>query len=141
MRRRNFIKLTSLGIAALALPAFGAYSTSTQEALTGIIFNEFHFLKIDPKGVEQFVKDYYTLMGTKQRFYISLKTKAYYLFKVDSDKSQLIRTLTTLYLLSTDFFLNRMDESKEVKYLGWYNPHKTPCANPFSSIYYPTAVS
>ena len=139
MRRRSFLKIAGFGTAALALPVLGAYSVSVEEALAGIIHQEFHFLKLDPRGVRQFVADYFRLTAANKQSYMNLKTKAYYLFKIDSARSQLVRTLTTLYLLSTDFFQNRMDERREVKYLGWYNPYKTPCANPFSSIYYPPA--
>lgn len=141
MRRRSFLKLAGLGIVALALPAFGAYSTSVEDAMAGIIHQEFHFLKLDPKGVRQFVADYYKMTGANRQFSMNLKTKTYYVFNINSERSQLVRTLTNLYLMSTDFFQNRMDESKQVKYLGWYNPHKTPCANPFSSIYYPPATA
>ncbi|MBF9236507.1 hypothetical protein I2I05_03775 [Hymenobacter sp. BT683] len=141
MRRRSFLQLVGLGAAAVAVPAGVAYSASVEDALAGIILHEFHFLKIDRTGVDEFVADYYKRTGANQQFFLNVKTKAYYLLKIDSERSQLVRTLTTLYLLSTDFFLNRMDERKEVKYLGWYNPHKTPCANPFSALYYPPAAS
>jgi hypothetical protein len=137
MRRRSFLQLLGLGTAAVVVPTVGVSSASVENALAGIILNEFHFLKIERKGVEQFVADYYRMTGANKQFFMNVKTKAYYFLKVDSERSQLVRTLTQLYLMSTDFFQNRMDESKEVKYLGWYNPHKTPCANPFSSIYYP----
>jgi hypothetical protein len=32
-----------------------------------------------------------------------------------------------------------MDESKIVKYLGFFDPYLRPCANPFSEVYYPSA--
>src|SRR5687767_14379423 len=141
MRRRNFLQLLGLGTAAVAVPTVGVAASSVENALAGIILNEFSFLKIDRKGVDQYVADYYRMTGADKQFFMNVKTKAYYFLKIDSERSQLVRTLTQLYLMSTDFFQNRMDESKEVKYLGWYNPHKTPCANPFSSIYYPPVVS
>lgn len=141
MRRRKFLKLAGFGTIALALPTFAAYSASVEDALAGIILNEFPFLKLDRAGVKQFVADYYKLTGANRQLTMNLKTKTYYFLKVGSEQSQLVRTLTHLYLISTDFFVHRMDESREVKYLGWYSPHKTPCANPFSAIYYPQAVS
>ncbi len=141
MRRRNFVKLASLGTAALALPAFVAYSASTEHALAGIIINELHFLKLNPKGVNEFVAEYCRLSGDLKQSTMKMKVKAYYFLKVDAERSQFVRTLTDKYLMSTDFFRNRMDESKEVNYLGLYNPHKTPCSNPFSAIYYPPVLS
>jgi len=140
MRRRNFLTLAGLGTVALALPILSTYSSSVQEAMVGIIHNEFHFLKLDPQGVKRFVADYCRLNGLGKQLTMNLKTKTYRLLKVDAEHSNLVRILTHLYLISTDFFQNRMDESREVKYLGLYNPHKTPCANPFSAVYYPPAA-
>jgi hypothetical protein len=42
--------------------------------------------------------------------------------------------VVTQYLLSTDFFLHEADESREVKYLSFYEPHLTPCRNPFAHL-------
>lgn len=35
------------------------------------------------------------------------------------------------FLLATDFFQNGADISREIKYLGFYDPYKRPCANFF----------
>lgn len=43
------------------------------------------------------------------------------------------------FLLSTNFFINKMDPKQEVKYMGLYNPYLRPCSNPFSNLYYPEA--
>jgi hypothetical protein len=141
MRRRNFLKLAGFGTAALALPAFVAYSASIEHAMAGIIINELHFLKLNREGVNQFVADHCKLSDDLKQATMKMKVKAYYFLKVDAERSKFVRTLTDKYLISTDFFRNRMDESKEVNYVGLYNPHKTPCSNPFSAIYYPQIVS
>jgi hypothetical protein len=39
--------------------------------------------------------------------------------------------VTTLFLLSSDFFINGSDASKPVRYLGYYDPVR-PCGNPFA---------
>ncbi len=45
--------------------------------------------------------------------------------------------ITGNFLLSTNFFQNKMDESKEIKYAGYiYEAHKGACANPFSGLYF-----
>lgn len=41
------------------------------------------------------------------------------------------------FLLSTDFFTNKMDISKPVKFTAVYDPYQKPCCNPFSNIFYP----
>jgi len=141
MRRRNFLRIAGLGTAAVVLPTISVYSTSFEQTTADLIMNQFSFLKLDMAGVRQFAADYCTAVDTNKTLYVRTKMRLYDLFKIDSDRSQLVRTITTLYLVSTDFFNNKMDESKIVRYKGLYNPYKTPCANPFSSLYYPVAVS
>ena len=42
------------------------------------------------------------------------------------------------FLLSTDFFLNKMDESRPIVFSGRiWGPYSTPCMNPFSALFYP----
>lgn len=101
--------------------------------------NEFKYLNIDRKGVELFVSDFFKVYNYS--FTNKLKFKYYYLLDIKSDKSNLVADLANRYLLSTDFFRNKMDENAEVKYLGLYNPYKIPCSNPFSHLYYPSTVS
>lgn len=140
MLRRKFIALLGIGTASIvALPSLGLVTDSFQKSAAGLIMNELHFLKLDRKGVEQFVADYFKIF--KYNLAYEFKVKCYYLFDVRSNKSTLVTDLSNYYLLSTDFFRNRMDENKEVKYIGLYNPYKTPCSNPFSNIYYPPTVS
>lgn len=38
--------------------------------------------------------------------------------------------LAVTFLLSTSFFLNRADETKEVRYVTFYSPYVTPCYDP-----------
>lgn len=134
MQRRKFLQLTGLGAAALALPGVGYSAISTEEAIAGILKNEFDYLKLDEKGVEQFVADFFKFRG--QGKYVHIKARTLYLLKVKSPDSSLVDRLAREYILSTDFFINKMDESKTVKYIGLYDPHKRPCANPFTYNYY-----
>jgi hypothetical protein len=136
MKRRNFLKLTGLAAAGTAaLPSMGLASVSTEDAMARLIRNEFHYLKLDEAGLNQFVANYL------DRHYHStvskIKLRSYYFLNFSSTQSQLVNQLTRRYILSTDFFSNKMDESKPVQYMGLYNAYKTPCANPFSAIFYP----
>jgi hypothetical protein len=139
MRRRNFLKIAGVGTAALAaLPAGWYVATSVQEAAAGIITREFSYLKLDPKGVAQFVDDY---LKDPLSQYTPAKVKAYYALRRGADESAMVADLTRKYLLSSDYFMNKMDEHKTVQYLGFYNPYRSPCANPFSSLHYPDVLS
>lgn len=136
MKRRNFLKLTGLvAVGTAALPSLGLASVSTEDAMAGLIKNEFNYLKLDEEGLNQFVVDY-----LHQHYHSSvnkMKLRTLYFLNYTSTQSQLVSQLTRRYILSTDFFRNRMDESKPVTYVGLYNAYKMPCANPFSSLFYP----
>lgn len=135
MNRRLFLKLTGAGAALAALPGMGFVYTSYQKAAKGLILNELDYLTLDVAGVEQFVQDY---AKNKSENHL-LKIRGLYLLRTSSGKSKVVEELVKDYLLATDFFRNRMDESKPLQYTGLYDPYKTPCANPFSAVYYPPA--
>jgi hypothetical protein len=139
MRRRNFLKIAGAGTAAVAaLPAGWYVTTSVQEAAAGIITREFSYLKLDPKGVARFVDDY---LKDPLSGYTHKELKASYALRAVADRSAMVADLTRRYLLSSDYFLNKMDENRTVQYLGMYNPYRSPCANPFSSLHYPDVLS
>ncbi len=138
MRRRNFLKIAGAGTAAVvALPAVWYKSISLHEAAAGIITRELSYLKLEPKGVARFVDEY--LKDSWSRFPAN-KIKPYYVLHKGADPSE-VTDLTSKYLLSSDFFINKMDDTKTVQYVGLYNPYRSPCANPFSSLHYPDVVS
>ena len=62
--------------------------------------------------------------------------KGYSLFGINSAKSGKVHQLVTAYLLSSDFFQNKMDEKRTIKYVGLYDPYSRPCSHPFSHIHY-----
>ncbi|MDO1446008.1 hypothetical protein Q0590_07080 [Rhodocytophaga aerolata] len=137
MQRRKFLGLTAIGATAIAIPAIGFGAVSTKSAITGIIQKELSYLNLDKQGIEQYAADYLQYEGNVPR--IELKLKMYRLLGVNSEKSSIVSALIEKYLLSTDFFLKNMDESRKINYIGYYNPYNSPCANPFSAQFYPEA--
>ncbi|WP_205499834.1 twin-arginine translocation signal domain-containing protein [Rufibacter psychrotolerans] len=142
MNRRNFLRVTSLaGAATIALPSLGYMTTSLKDAAVGVIINELNYLTLDRAGVEQFVDDYlrghYINSSLKAQFSL---ISCYYLGG-NVTKSLTIPKLVQSYLISTDFFLNKMDERRTIKYINRNMPYKLPCYNPFSALYYPQAAS
>ncbi len=129
--------LAGAGTALVVIPSLSYMAISYEKAAKGLILNELDYLKLDEKGVNQFVRDY-----TKdQSANYQIKIRSLYLIQAKADQYKVVDDLVKDYLLSTDFFRNKMNESKIVKYQGLYDPYKTPCANPFSFIYYPTQLS
>lgn len=133
MIRRKFLKLACLGTAAAAVPAYGFVATSTKEAAVGLILNEFGYLKVDRKEVEQFADDFYEEYHGKNKniLYTQLQTKALHLVKARAADAEMVDLLARRFLASTDFFRNKMDLSKPVKYTGLYHPYKAPAPTLF----------
>ncbi|TXK52114.1 hypothetical protein FVR03_02295 [Pontibacter qinzhouensis] len=141
MKRRRFIKLSGLGATGLAaIPSVGFVYTTIHDAAVGVICNELHYLNLDIAGVEQFVQDYYKAHFINDDLQVQLKMKTYYHLGVKSTDSYLVKELVYDYLAATDFFINKMDESKQVKYLGIVNRFSQPCSHPFSHFHYPPDV-
>lgn len=136
MNRRKFLTLTGLSAAAIAIPVVGFSTKSLHSAVSSIIYREYNYLKLNPEGVDLYVQEY--LNNNKGGHTYHMKIMAFDLFNVEQENSTIVSHIVQNYLLSTDFFLNKMDETKVVHYIGAYDPYNTPCANPFSSLHYPS---
>lgn len=98
----------------------------------GIIKSELNYLTLDEEGLDKFVADY---TRAKDRNY-KLFMKGYSLFGVSAARSGKIHQMVSAYLLSSDFFQNKMDDKRTIKYVGLYDPYTRPCAHPFSHVHY-----
>jgi hypothetical protein len=136
MHRRKFLALTGLATVAISIPGLGYIASSAKDAGVNLIVDRFHYLNLDKKGVEQFVEEYITIESAHSK-QLDFRLRSAHLLGLKAHQSYTVNNLTELYLFSTDFFRNKMDESKVVKYVAYYNPFKIPCANPFSAMYYP----
>jgi hypothetical protein len=136
MKRRKFLTITGIGSAVAAFTSFKFVSTSFENATARLIKNQLDFLKLDEEGLERFVNDF--AKENKSSSY-RMALRGYAFIGVRASQSGKVNQLVTTYLLSTDFFQNKMDENKIIKYMGLYDAHKRPCAHPFSHFYYPDA--
>lgn len=132
MKRRKFLTIAGVGGVVAALASFKFITHPFESVAKSIIKSELDYLKLDEDGLDKFVADYTKL---KDRNY-KLTMKGYSLFGINSAKSGKVHQLVTAYLLSSDFFQNKMDEKRTIKYVGLYDPYSRPCAHPFSHAYY-----
>jgi hypothetical protein len=138
MKRRQFITLAGVGTGLLILPpALYISSPSLRKFAGKLIRQELNYLQLEPKGLDQYVDDYFN--SSANHMLINMKWKTYYYLGIDATQSDQIFELIKYYLLSSDFFIHHMNEKEVVNYLGLYNPYKSPIPNPYSSILYPPA--
>lgn len=102
---------------------------------TLVLKKELYYLKLEPEGVSTYVNDYFKAIGNDM--VSTIKWKILYYSNSNWEKSDRIRDLIKYYLLSSDFFINKTDESKPVNYLGFFNSYKSPMPNPYSFVLYP----
>src|SRR5687768_12908881 len=134
MKRRKFLTIAGIG-ATLAAVASGKFlTTSFDRSIEILIREELDFMKLDEEGVKRFAKEYSKTKSRNFRFTI----RAYNYLGITASRSGKIHQLITQYLLSTDFFINKMDESRLIKYVGFYNPYTRPCVHPFSHLNHPS---
>lgn len=110
--------------------------------LKRMIKNDTAELNYDPVILDQFLED-----AAKEKlwkpytFVKQMIIRCYSFFPIPFlpyfDKYvQYRNNITGQFLGSTDFFRNKMDESRTLTYSGIYNPYKSPCSVPFSSMFY-----
>jgi len=130
--------MAGIGTGLLILPpALYLASPSVWKYAVKLIREELNYLKLEPAGLDEFVRDYFKTSSNNA--IINLRWKTFYYLGFNKDKSNQIFELIKFYLLSTDFFIHKMDESKMVSYLGLYSPYKSSVPNPFSFVLYPPA--
>ncbi|HEU5145766.1 MAG TPA: hypothetical protein VFT90_03590 [Chryseosolibacter sp.] len=129
MKRRKFLIAVGAGALVTAVAAGKFLTTSFEDSAEAIIKRELGFLNLDAAGVKAFVADF---AKAKDRLY-KLTVKGYSFLRIDANQSGKVHELVSSYLLSTDFFANKMDESRIIKYVGLYDPYIRPCSHPFTS--------
>lgn len=129
MKRRRFLTIAGIGTLITAIAAGRFFTTPFEESAASLVREQLSFLKLDPGGLSRFVKEYSKGMDRKYK----LTLKGYNILGVDASRSGKIHQLVTTYLLSTDFFIHGMDESRTIKYIALYDPYLRPCSHPFSA--------
>jgi len=133
MKRRNFLKFFGLGATAAAIPGFSFAYNNFNKSVAGLLKDDLHYLTLDEDGIRKFALDFEQECSETEK----LKVRMLYMFRFNSEHSYMVEKISRHFLLGSDFFRNKMDESKVVHYLAPFNPYTTPCGNPFTNLYYP----
>lgn len=147
MQRRKFIKLAGLGV----LVGLGAAATYTllapfESIIFSVLKRDLKNLNIAENDMRSYAHDaalhnpyHFSIAKIKmislfsQLENIGIKGRPFY-NKYKQYRSDMVGN----FLLSTDFFWNKLSEKDEIKYSGRiFTPYNYPCGNPFSNRYYP----
>lgn len=131
MKRRKFLTIAGLG-ALIGAVASDKFMTATFESSTArLIKEELAFLQLDDEGVRAFTRDYAKLKHKEFKVIV----KGYSFLGIGSSLSGKVHHIVSTYLLSSDFFINKMDEKRVIKYVALYDPYRRPCVHPFSHLH------
>lgn len=140
-RRRFLLAVTVGGIAALT--TWRLSRGSEEDAIIAVLRKRLDYLILDEQGLRAYARDLVgrqVVSSTKLRL-IEVAAPIYTYLDVSSYEnvlSQVVRhgeeRVASLYLLSSDFFLNGADDTRIVRYRGYYDPIRQPraCENPFA---------
>lgn len=141
MKRRTFF-----AGAAAAICGAGGWAVLTakdEHVIEMVVKHRLSYLKLDPEGVRQFAADLAEkkIVSRRRMQMLRLIQPMYQSFELSAGENALAYRLrhgeeriVSAYLLSTDFFINNADESREVRYLGLWSNRRSPCGNPFARL-------
>jgi hypothetical protein len=140
MKRRKFIGILTGGV---LLSVAGTYLfRNFKKVIYNILIEDLKGLRVSHESIEKYIaeaeaENFWGYTQVQKQFIKAHYNSPFplpYAFKYGQFRSTIVGT----YLLSTDFFLNKMDVKKPIFYIAYYNPYKRACANPFSNLYYPS---
>jgi hypothetical protein len=137
MRRRELV-LGGLAVLGGALGVRIALSTP-ESAIVKVVHKRLGYLKLEPDGVRQFARDLAKRdIISPARLRVLDSVGDLYTGSAMTSHQKLNDAIhhgedrvTSAYLMSSDFFANGADESREVHYMGYYDP-MVACSNPFA---------
>ena len=144
MKRRNFIGLVTLGTAGVLTGSY-IFLENFEKFARKIIVKDTASLKVDPVEIDKFMAaaakknvwnelfPFHHKQLLKWHYYIN---NGMFTLPYRANYNDYRNKIVMTFLLSTNFFMNKMDESKEVHFTDLYDPYQILCSNPFSNIFY-----
>jgi hypothetical protein len=139
--RRRFLVTSMAGLAGLV--AWRLIRSSDEDAIIAVLKKRLDYLILDENGLRVFARDLVAqqIIASHKLRMLDFAGPVYTQFSLASRSNALTRAIrhgeeriVTQYLLSSDFFQNGADETREVRYYRYYDPTRTsrPCCTPFA---------
>jgi hypothetical protein len=137
--RRNFIKV---GSATFVLILIGVLLFDFRKTVRRMLRRDTGQLGLSPGAISQFMADadqerYWRQFGLAKRALINVQHALESIGVRTPFYGKYLRyrnEITGRFLMSTDLFQQAYKEGIQVTYLGFHNPYKAPCSNPFSAL-------
>ena len=107
------------------------------EGIATVVKARLDHLSLDQTGLDRFAADFVERLppippGTRQR--LTWLAWAYPAYARVFRPSELETEMVTSFLLGSDFFRRGTDETRVVRYIGFYDPYSMVCGNPFARL-------
>ena len=144
--RRKFLKIAAAGVVLTGAGySLVKLTASFEDAIIIVLRNDLSGLNIKDTTISAFAKmaaqQNPWQYGSREQRLISMYGGIPISYLPLPYKKQFLtykHEITTRFLLSSDFFINKMDETKEITFSGkLWAPYTMPCMNPFSNLFYP----
>ena len=140
-KRRQFLAAGIAGVTGLMTWRF--IRSSDENAIIAVLQKRLDYLLLDENGLHAFARDLIAqrIIARNKLRMLDVAGPIYTQLSVTSYGNALTHAvrhgeerIVSLYLLSSDFFLTGADETRMVRYLGYYDPIRNPrpSSNPFA---------
>jgi hypothetical protein len=139
-RRRMIVG--GIGVVGVGgLSAWGVGRIGLRAEIASLIKRRLDYLKLDERGLQTFATDKVDAIFNKKiptwnrlRYHFGAGVPSFGRFHRSDARSRTESFedgIVQLYLLSSSFFIDGADESRVVRYVGYFDPTH-PCQNPFA---------
>ena len=134
--RRTFLigGIASTPLLAAVGWSFGSWAGMDRRLIMAVVGMDLSYLQIEPSILLKFADDHIEhgrpiRVGQRLRYLYFILTGS----KQDTIYGdRRFAAVSSQFLLSSDFFWNGENEKKPVEYLGYYDPYRRVCSNPFA---------
>ena len=139
--RRQFLAACIAGLTGLVTWRF--IGSSDENAIIAVLQKRLDYLLLDDNGLHAFARDLVAqrVISRNKLRMLDVAGPVYMQLPIASYRNALTHAvrhgeerIVSLYLLSSDFFLTGADETRIVRYQGYYDPIRNlhPISNPFA---------
>ena len=135
--RRRFVFGGIATLVGVSLVGRSLANADVTEGIATVVKARLDYLSLDRTGLYRFAADFVERLPpipprTRQR--LTWLAWTYPVYARVFRPSGLETEMVTSFLLGSDFFRRGTDETRVVRYIGFYDPYSMVCGNPFARL-------